>query len=1491
MNSSFLSCPQRFARPRLTRSTLSAWLLAAATLLVSIGAHAQVAWQLNGWSNRAKLDVKNIAQGTQTDFPVLVVINTAKFGASFYTQAKAAGADLRFVDPDNTQLAYEINTWNPSGTSTVWVRVPSLNTTGGDSFYMYWNNPAATDAQNAAQVWSNGYVGVWHMESLPTLDEAPTNGRVGWWRFDEVLGTNVDGYGPTSTLNLGTQGNTNSTAAWVPGRQNRALSFDGVDDFVEISNNPFSGVTNAITVAAWIRPTANMTSYARIASSGPYWESWHFTSSPSGSNDLIVWMGNAVRAQTAPNVIQLNQWQHVAFTYNKDAGGTDEVKIYINGVVAATGDYSTAISATAGRMWIGSAGNPASNLFTGQMDEVRAYNRALTAAEIQQLALVREVRDSTSYGNHGSPNNLTSSHIVAGQIGNAVNWVDRSVSRFIHIGTTATDELAPNPEITLEVWAWRSATQQANDWHSAIARASNLNSGQDAYTISGHGWSPRTANHVTFWGEGGGQDNCANAFAETAWRYVVIARATATGYNAYSNGTQICSTANGWNNLVYGDPRLTIGAQYNGSYEPNEQWIGYLDEVRISNVKRSAQWVNAQYRSMIDDLLTVGAVETPPAPVTLSVDAGASPASTCSARTVTITRGGGSTTTTYLSDLTANSPAWGSAGSGYPYLNKDRGESGNPLKKGSVTYAKGILTHPGWTCASDICTQSWPVNGATSFKASIGMDESTHTPSASGRGNGVVFYVYLDGTLTYTSGTMTYMSALIDLNINTTGRTTLTLGVSPVSGDIGYDHATWFNARLESGGASTGTISLSTSTGRGDWSLVQGAGTFSNGTANDGAATYTYVAGDAGVVRLGLTHTAAQNVTITATEGAVTGTATVAFRDNVFVFSEDTTSRVAGSDVAVAGRPHDFQVSLVRRDPTNSTQCGVDTSYAGSKNLKGWVTRAGNDPGGAAPTIGAASLSNAMPGANNVTLTFSAGVASFNLSTTDVGKYALNLRDDSSLASLSVPIDGGSSTLTVRPFGLHAAVTGNPGVNTPSGTVFTTAGTNFSGSVRAVLWQAADDASPVASGTVSQGDGVPDTGANLADNPAAPSYSWTTALTAATPIEPSTGTLGSLANGTIASGFASGSSSFSNLSYSEVGSFTLRAAATDYLTTGVNLTDSGGFVVGRFTPHNFGVTLNTPSFAPACSAGGFTYLGQAFAYTTAPVMTVTARNASNATTRNYFGTWAKLTNSTLGGANQAARYSAASGTLDLSGLPVVSSDPTISSWTNGVATLTFSSGTGLSFTRSTPVVPFNADISLALNVVDGDGVAFATNPARFGTATAGNGIAFSGNGKSQRFGRLRVSNAMGAPQLQVPLMLMTEYWTSTGFVRNNNDSCTVLTNTNFTFAGYTAPLAACNTSGTPAGANAITFTQGAATGFRLTAPNQRGSVDLTLNLGASAAGNSCSGGASVAATAAGRPWLQGNWGGSASWNANPTARIGFGMYGTAQDIIYRREMY
>jgi len=390
-------------------------------------------------------------------------------------------------------------------------------------------------------------------------------------------------------------------------------------------------------------------------------------------------------------------------------------------------------------------------------------------------------------------------------------------------------------------------------------------------------------------------------------------------------------------------------------------------------------------------------------------------------------------------------------------------------------------------------------------------------------------------------------------------------------------------------------------------------------------------------------------------------------------------------------------------------------------------------------------------------------------------------------------------------------------------------------------------------------------------------------------------TMGTLTLGT---NFVAGVMSTSTASYDEVGSFNLQLQDTTFANvdagdgTPADCSSSGRYVcsstiaVGRFVPDNFAVALNTPAFGTAC--GSFTYLGQKFNYATAPVITLTARNFAGGTTTNYAGGLWQITNASLTGTS----YAAAAGTLDLSGLP--GTDPAINSAGSGTGTLTFGSGTGLFFARTTPVAPFDADISLAINVIDADGVAYASNPARFGQATAGNGIAFS-SGKSLRFGRLTIRNANGSQLLPLPVPVEAQYWSGApinGFITNTLDSCTTVASANDAMGNYAG-----NLSGSPICETAVT-SGGTLSGGRgvlvLAAPGSGngGSVDLSVNLGAAASGNTCTtqGGAPGSATTANLPHLQGNWSGGA-YDQNPTARATFGISRGSEEVVFVRENF
>ena len=102
---------------------------------------------------------------TLVNFPVLVRINTSLGDFQYSKMRSSKGGDLAFFAADGTKLASEVDTWTTSGTSLVWVKLPSM--TQGTKFYMCYrltDELAALDTMvENPNPWGD-YVGVWHLK-------------------------------------------------------------------------------------------------------------------------------------------------------------------------------------------------------------------------------------------------------------------------------------------------------------------------------------------------------------------------------------------------------------------------------------------------------------------------------------------------------------------------------------------------------------------------------------------------------------------------------------------------------------------------------------------------------------------------------------------------------------------------------------------------------------------------------------------------------------------------------------------------------------------------------------------------------------------------------------------------------------------------------------------------------------------------------------------------------------------------------------------------------------------------------------------------------------------------------------------------------------------------------------------------------------------------------------------------------------------------------
>ena len=121
---------------------------------------------------RVTLTFANPRAEALANFAVLVALDATRIDYA----ACPGGANLRFTDPDGAALSYEIERWDPAGTSIVWVRVPQIDASSTTDFItMHWGDAALTDAQTPAQVWDHAAL-VYHLAEDPTFGTKDSTG-------------------------------------------------------------------------------------------------------------------------------------------------------------------------------------------------------------------------------------------------------------------------------------------------------------------------------------------------------------------------------------------------------------------------------------------------------------------------------------------------------------------------------------------------------------------------------------------------------------------------------------------------------------------------------------------------------------------------------------------------------------------------------------------------------------------------------------------------------------------------------------------------------------------------------------------------------------------------------------------------------------------------------------------------------------------------------------------------------------------------------------------------------------------------------------------------------------------------------------------------------------------------------------------------------------------------------------------------------------------
>ena len=219
----------------------------------------------------------------------------------------------------------------------------------------------------------------------PKIDVThPINrGLVGYWPLDgqgSGLALDFSGFG-----NNGTPSNASLRDSHHGGN---AFSFDGTSTNVVIPSNAAITGNNPRTFAAWTYLTSTSTLRAIFSYGGlAVGNGFVVFNNVNGTGDLYF-AGNTDDWATSIGVVALNQWNHIAVTYNGAVVSTaGSILLYYNGVKQSITLQagSSALNTTATVLHIGDDLNNAGRFFPGGIEAVRWYNRVLDPVEIAQL--------------------------------------------------------------------------------------------------------------------------------------------------------------------------------------------------------------------------------------------------------------------------------------------------------------------------------------------------------------------------------------------------------------------------------------------------------------------------------------------------------------------------------------------------------------------------------------------------------------------------------------------------------------------------------------------------------------------------------------------------------------------------------------------------------------------------------------------------------------------------------------------------------------------------------------------------------------------------------------------------------------------------------------------------------------------------------------------------------------------------------------------------
>ncbi|MDD2657323.1 MAG: LamG domain-containing protein [Candidatus Pacebacteria bacterium] len=439
-----------------------------------------------------------------------------------------------------------------------------------------------------------------------TLLLPPGVGLVGAWKFDEGAGTKAND--SSGFRNAGTLSGS-PLPLWTGGKLGRALSFNGTTSYVDTGRQFVSG-SDDFTIGAWVKSAGTQNGYAVPISQGHVSNLTGFAFQvgyPSGNEMSFIYGDSA-----AWRAVGFGYFPRTDYTWHflsvTKSGNT--ITTYRDGAFYATSSayplvYGS-INFSIGRDTFNTDSNH--RAWNGNIDDVRIYNRALSAAEVAALyrsgaATIKaatgtglvgawkfdegagtRANDSSGLGNTGTL--IGSPTWTTGKFGKALSFNGTNL-QYVNLGANS---ITGTSAYTLS--AWVKGTGGSGGYGSALA-IGNGAVGESAFI----GWvtNAQVGTSNSFGGGGYGRNFGSGITDQTKYHHIVL---TSSGGSTqtitlYVDGVQTNQNAETFN-LASNVRKIGV---FDDAGNPNYYWNGSIDDARIYSRALSAAEVAALYRS------------------------------------------------------------------------------------------------------------------------------------------------------------------------------------------------------------------------------------------------------------------------------------------------------------------------------------------------------------------------------------------------------------------------------------------------------------------------------------------------------------------------------------------------------------------------------------------------------------------------------------------------------------------------------------------------------------------------------------------------------------------------------------------------------------------------------------------------------------------------------------------------------------------------------